>query len=391
MTKLLRNSVSHKKFNGKLIMTKTLVDYFVSLVKIDSESKNEKEIALKLAEDLKNLGGEVRFDDANKKTGGNVGNLYAYFPGNIAKEPILFCAHLDTVIPGNGVNPQILEDRITSDGTTILGADDKSGIAQIIWAIKELKNTKTAPIEVLFTISEEIGLLGAKYLDYSMIKSKIGFALDTHKVGAVVIGAPFQNSMKFTIHGKEAHAGSSPEYGVNAIKIAAEAISKMPSGRIDNETTCNIGLISGGDATNIVPNKVVIEAESRSHDKKKLMEISNKMKNAVLSAVQNYKLGDFSASVEVEIEEEYQAFRVDENAEIVKLGQNAAQKMDLNSYTIIGGGGSDVNIFNQNGLQMVIVGTGMDAVHTVKEFIKINELKAGAEWVRNAILLYSEI
>ena len=204
-------------------MKKTVIEYFIELVKIDSESRHEKATAERLMEDLKILGAEIQFDNANKYTGGDIGNLYALFPGKIEKKPILFCAHMDTVKPGDGIKPQIKDNKIVSDGTTVLGSDDKSGIVEIIWAIKELLEAgeKTAPIEVLFTISEEIGLLGAKHLDYSLLKSEIGYALDSHHVGQISIGAPSQNSIKFIVRGKESHAGVAPEKGINAIKVAA--------------------------------------------------------------------------------------------------------------------------------------------------------------------------
>ena len=272
----------------KYKMKQNVVDYFLELVQIDSESKNEKAVAEKLVEDLQKMGAEITFDRAHEQTGGNVGNLYAYFPGQIAKEPILFCAHMDTVVPGNSVKPQIKADRIVTDGKTVLGADDKSGIAEIIYGIKAIQDSGQAhaPIEALFTISEEIGLLGAKNLDYSLIKSKIGYALDSHEVGALTIGAPSQNSLKFIIHGKKSHAGAAPEEGVNAIQIAAEAITKMPMGRIDEETTCSIGIISGGSATNIVPDEVILKGEVRSHAPQKLKDITL---DSIIKEIENLK------------------------------------------------------------------------------------------------------
>lgn len=373
-------------------MDNTITEYFLNLIKIDSESKNEKTVAEKLEKDLKELGAEVLFDKAQLKTGGNVGNLYAYIPGSINKPPILFCAHMDTVKPGNGINPQIKDGIITSDGTTILGADDKSGISEIIWAIKELKESgeKHAPVEILFTISEEIGLLGAKHLDYSLIRSKTGYALDSHQVGRLCIGAPSQNSIKIVVHGKESHAGAAPEEGINAIRVAAEAISIMPQGRIDNETTCNVGIIKGGKATNIVPNEVIIEAEARSHNKDKLKKVTDEMCQAFREAVKKFQLGEHKAEVEINVREEYQAFLLNEKAEVVVLAKDAAEKLGIEFKTEIGGGGSDVNIFNQHGLQMAVAGTGMDKVHTVDECIKTSELEAGAKWVLEIIRKYSK-
>jgi len=374
-------------------MESTIIDYFVSLITIDSESKEEKDFALKLEKDLKELGATVRFDNANENTGGNIGNLYAYFAGNIKKEPILLCAHMDTVSPGKCIKPKILEDRITSDGTTILGSDDKSGIAQIIWAIKELQENKEeyAPIEVLFTISEEIGLLGAKQVDYSLIQSKIGFALDTHNVGEITIGAPSQNSIVYTVHGKESHAGVNPEDGLNAIKIASEAITLMPMGRIDKETTCNVGVIEGGKATNIVPNKVIVKVEVRSHNDEKLKRITDEISQAFLKTVKKYKIGKFQAKVDIQVEQEYKSFHLDEDSLVIKLAEKASDKIGIPFKKVITGGGSDVNIFNKNGFEMPIAGTGMMNVHTVDEFILIKDLENGARWVKEIIRNYSQM
>lgn len=367
-------------------MEKTIIDYFISLVTIDSESKSEKQIAEKLQKDLTSLGAEVRFDNAHHTTGGDVGNLYAFFKGDQKKTPLLLCAHMDTVQPGKKIRPQILEDKISSDGKTILGADDKSGIAQIIWAIHELKKNseKHAPLEILFTISEEIGLLGAKYVDYTLLSAKTGFALDGHDVGSIAIGAPSQNSLHYTFYGREAHAGVEPEKGINAIKIAAEAISKMPSGRIDEETTCNIGLIQGGKATNIVPNKVEIKAEARSHDSTKLKNITERLNEIIQSTAEKNGI-----RADIRVTEEYKAFRLNQEDEAVLLAKQASQSLKMNFDTYVGGGGSDVNIFNQNGLRMAVAGTGMAKVHTLNEFINIADLENGARWIKEVIRIYS--
>jgi len=379
-------------------MEKSIVDYFISLVQIDSESKQEKDIALKLEKDLTALGAEVRFDKANEKTEGNIGNLYAYFPGKKDKEPILFCAHMDTVKPGIGIKPQILKDRITSDGTTVLGSDDKSGIAQIVWAIKEIteSNFAHAPIEILFTISEEIGLLGSKNLDYSLIKSKFGFALDSRDVGSLTIGAPSENDLKIIVHGKEAHAGVEPEKGLNAIMIAANAIRELPLGRIDEDTTCNIGKIGGGKATNIIPNYVKIEAEVRSHSEEKLQKVTQQICSIFTETASKYQVENSEgkiiyAKAEININKSYQSFRLSKDDEIVKLVYEVNKNLDLPCTTSIGGGGSDANNFNQNGIKMAIVGTGMNSIHTVDEFILISDLEKGAQWVKEVIRIYSQM
>jgi len=381
-----------KKLEARGIMQESIVDYFMELVKIDSESKQEKQIALKLQTDLEEMGARVEFDDAHSKTGGEIGNLYAYFDGDTCQSPILFCSHLDTVVPGTGVKPQLKEDRITSDGTTVLGADDKSGIAQVISAIKELQQSgeKLPPIELLFTISEEIGLLGSRYADYSKLHAKFGYALDAHYIGDLTIGAPSEKSIKLTVHGKEAHAGMAPEKGISAIRLAAEAILAAPQGRIDEQTTCNIGIISGGVATNIVPNKVEIKAEVRSHDDDKLANTTQKIIDSFKDTVKKHKTENFEPTVDVELGQRYRSFRISEEEEMVKLALRVNKKLGIDIKPSVGGGGSDANNFNEHGIKAVIAGTGMRSVHTTEEFILLEDLKKGKEWVKEIIKEYAK-
>ncbi len=370
---------------------KGIIEYFIDLIRIDSESKNEKEVATRIADDLIDMGAEVHFDSAHEKTGGNVGNLYARFKGDIDKAPILFCAHMDTVKPGNGITPVIEAGTIHTDGTTILGSDDKSGIAQIVCAIQELQQAgeKLPPIEIFFTISEEIGLLGAKHANYRWFQSKMGYALDSHTVGEFMVAAPSQNSIRYVIYGKEAHAGAEPEQGVNAIKIAANAIAKMKLGRIDEETTCNIGIIEGGLATNIVPNRVVVKGEARSHDPKKLEAITQQMTDALKEALEEAKTDFFTPSADVHVHNEYQSFCVADDAEVTLLAVEASKNAGLSPRTYRGGGGSDANIIGKHGIEMIVGGTGMDKVHTVNECIKVSDLENGCKWVKEVIRLYA--
>ena len=373
-------------------MQNDVVSYFLDLVAIDSESKKERAIADKLKKDLEELGAIVEEDDCGTKIDGNAGNLYAYFPGVINKKPILLCAHCDTVVPGKGIKPTIENGRIFTDGTTVLGGDDKSGIAEILMAIKQIKDKGIAhpPIEVLITVSEEIGLLGAKNFDISKLQADFGYALDTHQVGEVVIGAPSQNSLQINFYGKEAHAGVEPEKGLNAICLAAEAIMAMPKGRIDFETTCNIGIIKGGSATNIVPKEVLVKGEARSHNKEKLQKVCEEIEQAVISTVKKFNANRAKASFHFELKEEYEAFLIDRNAPVVTLAEKALQNLHLPADIKVGGGGSDANIFNAKGLPTIIVGTGMNNVHTTDEDILVDELYRGTAFVEELIRLYTE-
>lgn len=373
-------------------MKDTLLDYFLSLVRIDSESKYEKALALKLKADLEKLGFQVQFDKANEETGGEIGNLIAFLPGKPDSAPIMLCAHLDTVVPGKGIKPIVKDGCVMSDGTTILGADDKSGIVQIIWAIKELIESKEElpPIEILFTVSEEIGLLGSKNCDYTLLRAKKCYAFDSHNVGSIMKGAPSQNNLHFVIHGRKAHAGVEPEKGLNAIRIAAEAISSMPLGRIDEETTCNIGIIRGGTAPNVVPDHVEIVGEIRSHSEQKMQNLTNTICDTFRNVTDKYRVNGYRAEVDLSIEKSYTAFLIDEDNCLIDLARKASRKIGLPELVYQGGGGSDANILNLNGIETVVIGTGMDEVHTLQENITVSSLEKGVLWTKELIKLYGK-
>jgi tripeptide aminopeptidase len=372
-------------------MHTNLTDYFISLVKIDSESRNERAIVDKLIADLTELGFEVSEDSVHDQTGGNAGNVYAYLPGKVDKKPILFCSHVDTVRPGNGIKPKLDGKRIVSDGSTILGADDKSGVAEILWGIKNIINSDVnhAPIEVLFTVCEEVGLLGARYFDKSKLKSAFGYAFDSQDIGEFMIGAPSQNSLKVTVFGKEAHAGVEPEKGINAIRIAAEAIAKMPMGRIDFETTCSIGIINGGMATNIVPNRIDLQGEVRSHNMDKLENLTRQIITTFEEAAAAHQVNEYQGRVEIHVHNEYQSFYMDDDTPVVQTAKSALDNLGLKPDFIKGGGGSDANIIIAEGVPMIVAGTGMYRYHTVEEYIDVCDLEKGADLVYELIKVYS--
>lgn len=378
-------------------MKNRLVDYFISLVKIDSESKNEFAMAERMRDDLMKMGAQVIFDDAHARTKGNIGNLIAKFPGRIEKEPLLLCAHLDTVKPGKGIKPVIKNGKIFSDGTTILGTDDKSGIAEIVEAIRRLQEEHFdyAPIEVLLTISEEIGLLGAKNLDYSLLNAKTGYALDSHRIGSATIQAPSLNVIEIKVIGKEAHSGACPERGINAIELAAEAISKLKLGRIDKETTANIGKINGGVANNIIPNIVSLSGEVRSHSEEKLEKVTNEIIRTFEETAQKYQLNldgkVYKAKVDIKVDRDFPAMKIDSNEQIVQIALKAAKNINIEPKVEISGGGSDANIFYSKGIKVPVLGTGMRDVHTLDENISIEDLENGTCWIMEIIKEYSKL
>lgn len=244
----------------------------MELIQIDSHSGKEGAIAKVLVKKLEEMGLEVTIDDAGVKAGGETGNVIAKLKGTKNGPTILFSAHMDTVTPGEGVKPIVKDGVIYSDGTTVLGGDDKAGIAAILEGIRVIKenNIEHSDVEVVFSIWEEGGLFGAKYLDTSKISAEYGFVLDSGGAPGEIIIQAAQDKVNAKIIGKPAHAGVAPEEGVSAIMIAARAIDNMRLLRIDEETTANIGTISGGIATNIVAPEVTIKAEARSINEEKL-------------------------------------------------------------------------------------------------------------------------
>lgn len=362
-----------------LINKERLVDRFMRYVQIDSPTKEEREFALILMKELEELGLSVVMDDAAEKTGSNSGNLIAKLKGNAEKETILFSSHMDTVSPSRGVKPKIVDGTIYSDGTTILGGDDKAGIASIMEALTVLKeeNMPHGDIEIAFTIYEEGGLYGSKNLDYSKIDAKIGFVLDSGgDPGDIIVQGPAQNKIDVKFIGKPAHAGVAPETGISAIMMAAEAISSMKLLRVDEETTANIGSISGGGATNIVTKEVIFHAEARSLDNEKLKVQSDHMVKCCEDAARKY-----DGKVDVQVENAYGAFNIPVDHPTVKAVEEACEKLGIPTRTTTSGGGSDTNIFNANGVAAINLGIGERMPHTLEEHLHIIDLENTARIV----------
>jgi tripeptide aminopeptidase len=353
-----------------------LRDLFLDLVRIDSLSRREGAIAARLARELAALGARVEFDDAGTAVGGEVGNLIGHLDGTGTGAPLLLCAHMDTVEPGAGVSPVVEGDIIRSDGRTVLGGDDKSGVAIILECLRVCRDEGLPhpPIDVVFTICEEQGLLGARHLDLGRVRARRGLVFDSDAVGFVFTRAPGSTLVEVVVHGRAAHAGMAPERGVSAIKLAAEAIAVMRLGRIDEDTTANLGTISGGRAINIVPDEVRLRGEARSHDLAKLDAQLAHMRRCFDDVVARHP----EASVEVRFEPMYQPMRVDENAPIMRLLMAAAAQAGRTVAAAGMGGGCDANILNQRGLEVVNLGTGMRDIHTTSEWLKVSDMVAAA-------------
>lgn len=367
-----------------MVNEKRLVESFMGLVKINSVSREEKEVAEFLVKKLEDLGLEVIVDKAGEKVKSNSGNIIARLKGNIKKTtPIMFSAHMDTVVPGKNINPLLKGEKIVSSGKTILGADDKAAIAALLEALHIIreKNISHGDIEIVFTICEEIGLLGAKNLDISSLNAQIAFVLDSGgQVGKIITTAPSQNSLEIIIHGKSAHAGSNPEEGINAIQVAGFALSRMKLGRIDEETTANIGIISGGKATNIVPDKVTLKGEVRSRNEEKLEKYTEQLIKITEDTAQ-----EFRAKAEVKINREYHCYNLSPDDQAVMIAVKATKNIGLQPSLVPSGGGSDANVFNKKGFPSVDLAIGMEKVHTLEEYILIEELKNTTEYILSII------
>ncbi len=374
-----------------MINAKRLKGFFLDLVQIDSHSREEREVAKYIITHLEALGIDVVMDDTAEKIGGNCGNLFARLNGAATGkvEPLLFCAHMDTVVPGRGVKPVEKNGLIRSSGDTVLGADDKSGIAAMLEMAHVLTEDKMrfGEIELLFTVAEEIGLMGVKHFDTSILKSKRAYFLDTENVNHIGVAAPSAYRMTYRVFGQEAHAGLAPEKGLSAILVAARAIQSMPLGRIDSETTANIGSIEGGTATNIVPKLVTLRGEARSHSETKLELQVKGMMQAFDRAIEATSaiIGDQEVRARVEENRnlEYKAFHIPRESFTYQLAAKAGADLGIKMLPEISGGGSDANIFNAKGIESVVLGTGMQEPHTVKEFIRFEDLKNSAEMILN--------
>lgn len=350
-----------------------LLNLFLDLVRISSPSGSEGLVAEAITSELRALGMAAERDGA--------GNLLTRLDGE--GEPLLLTAHMDTVGPCENVRPVVRDGVVYSDGTTILGADDKAGVAVMLEVLRILKEGKDGhrPVEALYTVREEVGLEGAKEFDTSRLQGRMGIGLDAGgEQGTLVVSAPSQNTLLATVHGKMAHAGANPELGINAIRVAAEAIAAMPLGRIDEETTANIGVISGGTATNIVPDLVTIRGEARSRSEDKLQAQTDAMVRALQERAEAN-----GAQVDVEVMRQYDPYTFDETDPVIALVTGAMRAVGVEPIMVPTGGGSDANVFNSAGIATVQVSCGMAEVHTCDEHVAVSDMVSTARIVLAAL------
>ncbi|WP_028581025.1 M20/M25/M40 family metallo-hydrolase [Desulfogranum japonicum] len=358
-----------------------LAKNFIELCETDSPSRHEKQVSLLLKDIFTSLQADEILEDAsNAITGSDCGNLVIRFAGSLDLDPIFFSCHMDTVEPARGVEVLRTGDVFTSKGETILGSDDKSGLAACIECMRVLKenNILHRPLEFVITTCEEIGLIGAKALDPAMIRAKEGYALDSTGFAKVITHAPALNRIDITLQGVAAHAGLHPEWGVNAITVAAKAIAVCPCGRLDDETTANIGTIQGGMASNIVPETVTIQAEVRSHNQQRLDAVTREITAAFEQTVATWKDHTGQAkgtpSVQIDVREDFPIMALEKESPVIQRVAKAAESLSMHLVYEKGGGGSDANIFNGHGLATAIIATGMTNVHSTNEQVELQDM-----------------
>ncbi len=354
-------------------MNAWLSETFLALVRIASESGEEHELLDHLRELFdRSLGASCGFD--------SFGNLIARIPAKNSScgVPLFFGCHADTVRPGKNVVPVIREGVVRSNGDTILGADDKAGIAELAEAIRTAQ--RHPPLEIVISREEELGLVGAKHVDASQLKSKKGFVIDAGSLATVVVGGPSYIEVDVEVTGKAAHAGMAPEMGVSAVKAACCAVAILKDGRIDGESTINVGMISGGEVRNGVPAKARISAECRSLSDDKCWQNAELMKEVFQAAARVQ-----GASAEVKLEQAYRAMQVAEDAEVVRLAFRAIQAEALEATATATTGGTDASIYNDKGIQTVVIGYGGQGEHSSQESIALSDLEKGARIIRNIL------
>lgn len=352
-----------------VVSEERLLSRFLQLVQVDSVSTEEGELARILENELRSIG----FSVFNDGTGPTTGNLIAGMRGTtVTVPPIALNAHMDTVEPGRGVRPVVQDRVVRSSGDTILGGDCKAPLAAILEGVRAVveAGVPRPDLELLFTWGEERAHLGARALDISLMHSACCFTLDSERpIGTIIESAPGYYSVKAAFRGRAAHAGAAPEKGINALLAASRAIARMPLGRIDHETTANVGLIRGGSGRNTVPALVELEGEARSRDAAKLDAQVEAMRRAM-----EEEAARIGATLDLDIKVEYRPYRLDPDAPVVAMARRALEWMGMVVTMEPTGGGSDANDLNAKGLPTVVLGSGLRDPHTVDESFAVDDL-----------------
>src|SRR6266581_2109504 len=354
-------------------MASEVVELFTELAALPSPPGEERAVADVVIGYLRALGLSVDEDDAGPKVGSNIGNVYCRLEATDGGNPIFLCAHLDTVPPEGPIEPVIEDGVVRNAAGTILGADNKSAVAAMLEGARRVlaENRPHGGIELLFTPKEEVGLLGAAAFDLERLHARLGYVYDqAAPIGDVILGAPFSRAMQVRFHGRASHSGMYPEEGRSAIAAAARAISDLRLGRIDEETTANVGIIHGGTAGNIVPEWCTFLAEARSHDERKLVDTVQEMLDAI-----SFAAGLEDCEAETEIHKTYPGYRFKRGDEVVRIAHAALERAGFTPSYALSGGAADANVFNERGLACVNLANGMQDIHTPDERIAVEDLE----------------
>lgn len=357
-----------------------ILDEFLALVSLDNPSLGERQVADRILSRLRDMGYDPIEDETGKGHGGNAGNLLCIIPGDPTKHTLLFACHMDSVPPCRNKRIRVENGMVHTDGTTVLGSDNLAGAAVLLSLAAGIRegSVNCGTVILVFTVAEEIGLLGSKNLVLPEIRPDFSYVVDGGgAVGSASVSSPSHNALDITVIGRASHAGMEPEKGINAIQVAAQAIHSLRLGRIDEETTCSIGIIEGGVARNIVCGQVTIKAECRSRSEKKLQMVTDDIICAFRKAC-----GQFGAGCDIDVKHEYSSYRIQPEEEILRRFMRACSTLGIPAVLEESGGGSDTNIFHEKGIYGLNIGAGMEQVHTLEERIKVSSLDQLARLVR---------
>jgi tripeptide aminopeptidase len=351
-----------------------VLELFLELAALPSPPGQERAVADLVAAYLRDCGLGVDEDGTGPETGSEIGNLYTRIDPNAGGEPLLLCAHLDTVPPTASIEP-VVDDGVVRNGAgTILGADNKAAVAAMLEATRRVlaENRPHAGIELLFTPKEEVGLIGAYAFDHTRLSARLGYVFDqAAPIGHVILGAPFSQALEVTFHGRAAHAGMHPEEGRSAIAAAARAIAEMRLGQVDELSTANVGTIAGGTAANVVPEWCTFVADARSHDERRLADLVQEMQDAITFAA-----GVAECEASTVARKSYEGYRFAKSDAPVVLAADALARCGYQVTYERSGGAADANVFNERGLQVVNLANGMTDIHTPDEHIAVADLEA---------------
>ncbi len=349
-----------------------LLDLFLELAAIPSPSGRERPVADRVTSYLRDLGLDVLEDDAGARIDSDSGNLYCRLEPSAEGTPLFFCAHLDTVVPTGPIEPVVEDGVVRNSAGTILGADNKSAVASMLDAVRRVvqEDRPHGGLELVFTTKEEVGLQGAGAFDQTRLAAEVGYVFDqAGPIGEVILGAPYAATLDLRFHGRAAHSGIAPEEGRSAIAAAARAIADLRLGRIDEESSTNVGLIDGGTARNIVPEWCHVTAEARSHDERKVADLVQEIIDAAAFAANVQE-----CELETEVNRSYRGYRFRAADLPVQLACTALERCGYPPRLGVTGGGADANVFNERGLSCVNLANGMAAIHTPDEHVAVEDL-----------------